>query len=161
MSRKAVHRSETAPSMKGIARRPSGQFVHVLKRVKALWPFGYKRILLLDDDTSMQKLVAKLLKSLHARVDLFGDGRAVIARIATKIDRYDVLLLDLMMPHEGGMTVIRHLREKKPELLQRAILLTASPESLVDTVSRHVPNVVHKPFKAETLIEVVRRVSGK
>ena len=121
--------------------------------------FKRKRVLLLDDDPSMRRLVRSILESVGFRVDEFLTGSEALDAIGRR--NYDALLLDLMMPHEGGMTVIRHLREKKPELLQRAILLTASPESLVDTVSRHVPNVVHKPFKAETLIEVVRRVGGK
>jgi CheY-like chemotaxis protein len=69
-------------------------------------------------------------------------------------------LLDLMMPHEGGMTVIRHLRKQRPAMLKRAVLFTGSPDSLVDAVSGEVEAVVQKPFKAQDLIDVVRRVSA-
>ena len=117
-----------------------------------------KRVLLLDDDPSMQRLVARILGNEGFRVDVFLTGSEAIA--ALKRERYDVLLLDLMMPHEGGMTVIRHLRTNEPQTLKRSILLTASPDSLIDALSGEVETVVQKPFDPRQLIEAVRRMSG-
>ena len=117
-----------------------------------------KRVLLLDDDPSMQRLVARILASDGFRVDVFLTGSQAIA--ALKRERYDVLLLDLMMPHEGGMTVIRHLRTNDPQALKRSILLTASPDSLIDALSGEVENVVQKPFQPQQLIDSVRKLSG-
>lgn len=129
---------------------------HVLTRVSALWPFGLKRILLLEDDTSMQKLVVKLLKPLRAKVEVLGNGRAVIAKVVEKSERYDVLLLDLMMPHEGGLTVMRYLREHNPSLLRKVILLTGSGSGITDPWSPFVFAVVHKPFDGSVLVTTVR-----
>ena len=117
-----------------------------------------KRVLLLDDDPSMQRLVARILGNEGFRVDVFLTGSQAIA--ALERATYDVLLLDLMMPHEGGMTVIRHLREKNPPMLKRSILLTASPESLIGALSGEVSTVVQKPFEPQRLIDAVRRMSG-
>lgn len=116
-----------------------------------------KRVLLLDDDVSMQRLVARILGRSGFRVDVFLTGNQAIAAIGRQ--RYDVILLDLMMPHEGGMTVIRHLRTNDPKTLKRSILLTASPDSLIDSLSGEVETVVQKPFEAEQLIDAVRRMS--
>ena len=116
-----------------------------------------KRVLLLDDDVSMQRLVARILGRSGFRVDVFLTGNQAIAAIGRQW--YDVILLDLMMPHEGGMTVIRHLRTNDPKTLKRSILLTASPDSLIDALSGEVKTVVQKPFKAEQLIDAVRRMS--
>jgi CheY-like chemotaxis protein len=116
-----------------------------------------KRVLLLDDDVSMQRLVARILGKSGFRVDVFLTGNQAIAAIGRH--RYDVVLLDLMMPHEGGMTVIRHLRTNDPKTLKRSILLTASPDSLIDALSGEVETVVQKPFEAEQLIDAVRRMS--
>lgn len=118
-----------------------------------------KRVLLLDDDPSMQRLVAKILKSEGFRVDVFLTGREAIAAAAR--DHYDVLLLDLMMPHEGGMTVIRHLRETNPELLTRAILFTGTSEAVIESMAGDVRVVLQKPFAPEQLIQVVRDVSAQ
>ena len=116
-----------------------------------------KRVLLLDDDPSMQRLVARILGNEGFRVDVFLTGSEAIA--ALKRERYDVLLLDLMMPHEGGMTVIRHLRTNDPPTLKRSILLTASPDSLIDALSGEVETVVQKPFEPRQLIDAVQRMS--
>jgi len=136
-----------------IVRPPLQRFVRLLNKVSR--PFRHKRVLLLEDDTSMQKLVAKLLRSIHVRVEIFGDGPAVIARIATGGERYDALLLDLMMPHAGGLTVLRYLRDNHPSLLGRVILVTGSGSAITDPWSHLVFAIVPKPFDGSALVTTV------
>lgn len=107
----------------------------------------------------MQRLVAALLKRGGYRVDTFLTGREAIA--ALERDEYDALLLDLMMPHEGGNTVIRHLRAFRPAMLDRALLVTASPEAVVGPLSKEVAGVVKKPFDSDELLGAVKRVAGE
>ena len=114
------------------------------------------RVLLLDDDPAMQRLVSSLLKREGYKVDVFLTGRDALRSI--EVNDYDVLLLDLMMPHEGGMTVIRELRDKKPEMLERALVLSASSQSVIGTVKDEVAGVVKKPFEPPELLSAVRRV---
>src|SRR5258708_13917123 len=105
-----------------------------------------KRILLLDDDPSMQRLAKAILLREGFRVDVFLTGRQAIAAINAR--KYDALLLDLMMPHEGGMTVIRHLREKNPDLLRRVPLFTPSPNAVVAPFPRPPAGRVSQPLPA-------------
>jgi DNA-binding response OmpR family regulator len=114
------------------------------------------RVLVLDDDVSMQKLVAMLLRRDGLRVDVVDHGKDAIKAIGK--EKYDAILLDLMMPHEGGMTVIRHLRETSPDVLQRVILLTATPEAVLKGIAREVAGVVRKPFKPDELVSTVRGI---
>ena len=107
----------------------------------------------------MQRLVSALLKRGGYRVDTFLTGREAIA--ALERDGYDALLLDLMMPHEGGNTVIKHLQANNPTLLDRALLVTASPEAVLGPLTKEVAGVVRKPFDSEELLGAVKRVSGK
>jgi two-component system response regulator PilR (NtrC family) len=116
-----------------------------------------KRVLLLDDDASMRKLISLLLQRAGYRVDAVDNGNAATGLIERT--KYDAILLDLMMPHEGGMTVIRRLRETKPDLLARVIVVTAMPEAVLRTVAAGVSAIVKKPFDAQELIETVRRVA--
>jgi DNA-binding response OmpR family regulator len=124
--------------------------------LRKLWPFGYKRVLILEDDTMMQKLVAKLLRSLHVRVDVVGNGRDAVRKLAVEGERYDALLFDLMMPHEGGLTVLRNLQEQHAALLRKVILMTGSGSSITDPWSHLVFAVVHKPFDGAALVNTVR-----
>ena len=115
------------------------------------------RVLLLDDDPSMQRLVSTLLQREGFRVDSFLTGREAIAALDAK--NYAVVLLDLMMPHEGGITVIRHLESKKPDTLKRVLVLSGSADSVIDSVSEAVAGVVHKPFEPSELVGNVRRIA--
>lgn len=122
-----------------------------------LSPFKRKgRLLLLDDDPAMQRLIPLVLKRGGYRVDVVSAGAQAIEKIGR--NEYDALLLDLMTPTEGGLTVIRHLKEAKPEMLARVIVVTASPDSVLKTVSADVTEIVQKPFDAEQLLSAVGRV---
>ncbi len=107
----------------------------------------------------MQRLVAKILKDEGYRVDVFLTGREAIAAAAR--DEYHVLLLDLMMPHEGGMTVIRHLRENNPLLLTRAVLFTGTSAAVIESMAADVRMVLQKPFEPAQLIQIVLDVSSQ
>lgn len=114
------------------------------------------RLLVLDDDPSMQRLVAMLLKRAGYQVDLVSGGADAIKRLTER--DYDGLLLDVMTPTEGAHTVVRHLRESKPEMLRRVVLVTGSPDSVLKTLTGDVFAVVHKPFEASELLDVVSRI---
>jgi DNA-binding response OmpR family regulator len=122
-----------------------------------LSPFRRKgRLLLLDDDPAMQRLIPLVLKRGGYRVDVVSAGAQAIEKIG-RTD-YGALLLDLMTPTEGGLTVIRHLKEARPEMLARVIVVTASPDSVLKTVTGDVAEIVQKPFDAEQLLSAVGRV---
>ncbi|HYK03212.1 MAG TPA: response regulator [Thermoanaerobaculia bacterium] len=114
------------------------------------------RLLVLDDDPSMQKLVGTLLRRAGYRTDVVSQGQQAIEKIGQ--NDYAALLLDLMAPTEGGLTVIKHLRETRPELLKRVVLVTASPESVLRGIDKDVAAIVRKPFEANELIETISRV---
>src|SRR6476659_5725077 len=116
-----------------------------------------RRVLVLDDDVSMQKLVSMILKRAGLRVDVVDSGREAIAAIEKT--EYAAILLDLMMPTEGGMTVISHLRTHKPALLQRVVVLTATPDPVLKGISKEVFAVVKKPFDANDLVATVERLA--
>jgi DNA-binding response OmpR family regulator len=118
--------------------------------------FKRKRLLLLDDDPAMQRLIATVLRRAGYRLDVVSAAAPAIEKIG-RTD-YAALLLDLMTPTEGGMTVIRHLKKTKPELLRRVLLVTASPETLLRTVAPDVAAVVQKPFEPAELVAAVERV---
>jgi DNA-binding response OmpR family regulator len=114
------------------------------------------RFLVLDDDTSMQKLVGTLLRRSGYRVDIVSAGAQAIEKL--EANDYAGLLLDVMTPTEGGLTVIKHLKKASPELLKRVVLVTASPDSVLKGVERDVFAIVHKPFDANELMETIERL---
>jgi CheY-like chemotaxis protein len=117
-----------------------------------------ERVLLLDDDVAIQRLVSTLLRREGFKVDAVDKGLRAID--ALKEQEYDAILLDVMMPTEGGITVVKHLRDHNPKLLRKVLLLTGTSESVLKTIQGDVAGVVHKPFTREELIAAVRRVAG-
>lgn len=116
------------------------------------------RLLLLDDDPSMQRLIALLLRREGYRVDIVSEASQAIELLAKAGNDYGALLLDIMTPTEGGMTVISHLRKSSPAMLKRVILVTGSPDSLLKSVAGDVFGVVRKPFDASELKAALTRL---
>ena len=117
-----------------------------------------RRVLVLDDDPSIQRLLAAMVRRAGFRPDVVSAGAEAIAMIQKH--EYAVMLLDLMTPTEGGLTVIAWLRQHDPALLARVILVTASPESLLRSVAGEVAAVIRKPFEQDELLAALRRVSA-
>lgn len=101
----------------------------------------------------MQRLVTAMLKREGYRIDVVASGSQAIDKVQST--KYDALLLDVMTPTDGGMTVIRFLREANPALLRRVVLVTASPPSVLATVEEEVFAIVHKPFEPKDLVATV------
>ncbi len=72
------------------------------------------RILIAEDDEALAKFVRQGLEGEHYSVDVFADGEQ--ARNAAGESEYDVVILDLNLPKLDGISVLRHLRLKKPSL---------------------------------------------
>lgn len=114
------------------------------------------RLLVLDDDTTMQKLVSTLLGRQGYKVDVVSSGSQALENLGKH--KYDALLLDVMTPTNGGLTVIRELRESQPEMLKRVVLVTASPDSVLRAVEPDIFGIVRKPFVAAELIDTITRL---
>jgi len=69
-----------------------------------------KRILLAEDDTFISKALTLGLKKVGFDIVNSSNGRETLEKM--KIDDFDLLLLDLMMPDMDGFTVLDKLREE-------------------------------------------------
>ncbi|WP_206362056.1 response regulator [Sphingomonas montana] len=67
------------------------------------------RILVVDDDAELRELVAGFLEANGMTVDSAAGGVEMDARLAAH--RADLVVLDLMMPGEDGLSILRRLRE--------------------------------------------------
>lgn len=112
-------------------------------------------VLLLEDDPSMQRLVSTLLKRNGHRVEIVSNGNDALEAIGK--NHFDAILLDMMMPNEGGVTVVAQLRNRIPDVLNRVIVLTGAPDSVLRLVEKDVFAIVRKPFEAPDLVAAVAR----
>ena len=113
------------------------------------------RILVVDDDDNVRRLVAAYLEREGYDVSQAADGNAAIRSVETAAP--DLLILDLMLPGPGGLQVARRLKDS---IGVPVIMLTARGEE--DDVLRGfeagADDYLVKPFSPKVLVARVRAV---
>ncbi|MGH9422505.1 MAG: response regulator [Thermoanaerobaculia bacterium] len=113
------------------------------------------RALIIDDDDPIRSMLSTIVRHQGISVDTARDGREAIQSLDR--DGYNVIVLDLMMPHVDGYAVLDHMRAHQPQLLPCTILATAVPERDVKRSVKDDVFMVHtKPFNMQQFIADVR-----
>ncbi|MCO6512862.1 MULTISPECIES: response regulator [Snodgrassella] len=112
------------------------------------------RILLLEDDKMIAEALSDMLHVAGFAVDCVSDGLA--AESALQPDIYDIALLDIGVPKQDGLSVLRHLRAKNSDL--PVILITArdTVEERINGLDSGADDYVIKPFAPSELLARIR-----
>lgn len=114
-----------------------------------------KKILIVDDDLEIQRLLATYLRQNQFDVQTAGSGREMDQRLAHEL--FDLLILDLMLPDENGLDICRRLqgRSKMP-----IIMLTARGHETDRIVGLEMgaDDYLPKPFSPRELLARIRVV---
>lgn len=112
-------------------------------------------ILIVDDHAEIRDLVGRALAKEGFRVSAAADGRAMRKVMAD--NRIDLVLLDLMLPGEDGLSLCRSLRVESNIPI---IMLTAKGDEIDRVVGLEVgaDDYVAKPFGSRELIARIRAV---
>ena len=114
--------------------------------------------LLIDDDTRLGTLVAEYLAKHEIDVTVVGDGERGLA--ALRKHRFDVVLLDLMLPGLDGLEICRRVRAIPAVAAIPVIMLTAKGEDVDRIVGLEVgaDDYLPKPFNPRELLARIRAV---
>ena len=130
----------------------------ILNTTKETVPIkGRGRILLMDDDDIIRRVVAELLKNLKYEVETAKDGTVAIARYKEAIksnNLFDAVIMDLTIPHGmGGKEAIQKLLEIDPNT--RAIVSSGfSDDPVMSDFKKYGFNdALTKPFEIDDLDE--------
>jgi len=112
-------------------------------------------ILVVDDDREIRALVGEYLKKNGYRVSLAGDGRDMRAVLEAR--RIDLVVLDLMLPGEDGLSLCRGLRavSNLPVLMLTA---KSDPFDRVLGLEMGADDYLVKPFEPRELLARIRSV---
>lgn len=114
-----------------------------------------KRILIIEDDADLAHLLELHLRDLSYDVDIAGDGITGLSKAES--NRYDLLILDLMLPGLNGLEICKQLRAGKSYI---PILVLTSRSSEMDRVvglEVGADDYVTKPF---SIMELMARVKA-
>ena len=106
------------------------------------------RVLAADDEPAYRTLVKQMLQMAGCRVDLAADGAEALRLVED--ERYDLLLLDVMMPRIDGLELCRRVRAQSTVPI---IMLTAlsEEEQIVAGLRAGADDYVTKPFSIPEL----------
>ena len=120
---------------------------------------GTETVLVVEDEPALRQLAAHLLTRLGYTVVCADDGSSAVDLVRATPERFDLVILDLIMPHCGGREALAQMRRLRPDLA--AIFVTGydnhvehQPHGSVETQ----PPVLHKPYHLDALGLLVRRV---
>lgn len=112
------------------------------------------RILVVEDDVSLNRLISEKLKKEHYAVDSCHLGNEAPAYIEGA--EYDLIILDIMLPNMSGLEILTHIRNKKNNT---PVLLLTAKDSIEDKVTGldlGADDYMAKPFAFEELLARIR-----
>lgn len=117
------------------------------------------KILLVEDNTQLNKALSTLLKRNSYLVDSAYDGEEAL--LFLKDYQYDVVVLDIMLPKIDGLEVLRRARQNK---IQTPILLLTAKSTIEDKITGldlGADDYLPKPFVTEELLARIRALGRR
>lgn len=113
-----------------------------------------RRILLVDDEKNILKVMSASLKKEGYEVETARSGEDAIEKVGN--NRYNLVITDYKLPGINGLDLLKELKVKNAELL--VIILTAygTIEKAVEAMKKGASNYLTKPLNLEELTLVVR-----
>ena len=114
------------------------------------------KILVVDDDVRLRDLLSRYLTEQGFGVLTVGDGAAMDRALAR--ERFDLLVLDLMLPGEDGLSICRRLRGERQDI--PLLMLTAKGDEVDRIVGLELgaDDYLPKPFNPRELVARIHAV---
>lgn len=112
-------------------------------------------VLIVEDDSSIRRLVRTVLIRQGYRVEIACDGLEAISKLA--LADYDVIILDLMMPNLDGFSFMTAMARETPERLKRVIITSAASPAIINERLKGISfDLLPKPFDIHELLSRVK-----
>ena len=109
-------------------------------------------IAVIDDETEILRMIQKYLgKMAYYKVSTFSNP--IVAVDSVEKDKYDLILLDIMMPQMNGLDALEKIMEKNPK--QKVCMMTAysTLDKVLKSHKEGAVNYVMKPFSSLQALE--------
>ena len=115
------------------------------------------KILIVDDEPDMRTVLFHTLRSAGYQVSEAAGGEEALKKI--KRTKFDLVLLDIMMPQMSGYEVLEKIREMPSRAKTPVVVVTAKhdPEGIRREVDIGATDHIAKPFLPSELEDVIRR----
>lgn len=115
---------------------------------------GNARIIIIDDDESIRKILSTMLQEEGYTVDTADTGKEGIRK--TNENCYNLALIDMKLPDIEGIDLLLKIKDTTPQM--RKIIITGFPtiQNAMEAVNRRADAFILKPFEMEKVLQTIR-----
>jgi DNA-binding response OmpR family regulator len=117
-----------------------------------------KSILYVEDNEDTADAVKIILENQGFRVDIGFCGKDALTKASQ--EKYDLILLDIMLPDMSGWDIFEKLKEKDHFKFAFLSVIPVSIERMRELKKAGVADYITKPFEKEDLIRRVKKIIG-
>ncbi|MFH1239227.1 MAG: response regulator [bacterium] len=115
-----------------------------------------KKILVIDDEPHIVKIIASRLKASGYEVVTAADGEEALKKTLRECP--DLVLVDILMPKMDGYTYVKEVR-KNPDIKNTPIIVLTAKDKMKDLLAAEgVSGYLVKPCRGEELLKMVKDV---
>ncbi len=112
------------------------------------------RIIIIDDDESIRKILSTILEEEGYTVDTANTGKEGVRK--TNENCYNLALIDMKLPDIEGIDLLLKIEDTTPRM--RKIIITGFPtiQNAMEAVNRRADAFILKPFEVEKVLQTIR-----
>ncbi len=114
------------------------------------------KILLCEDDNNLGSVLKNYLELNDYDVILERDGRLGLA--AFQREKFDICLLDVMMPHMDGFTLAEEIRDVNPDVPLFFLSAKTMKDDIIQGYKLGADDYITKPFDSEVLLHKIKAI---
>lgn len=117
-----------------------------------------RHILVVDDDAGVREVIRAMLESAGFSVSLAVNGREAVSMLESST--YDLILTDLVMPEQEGISTIKEIRQKYPDVKVIAMSGAFGGDYLRIAGYLGAHGTLAKPIRLESMLKTIEEVLG-
>ncbi|KAK4159622.1 putative transcription factor [Cladorrhinum sp. PSN259] len=123
----------------------------------SLWRGKKPQILLVEDDKTCARIGYKFLSSLDCSVEIARDGLEAVDKINQDPERFDLIFMDIIMPHLDGVSATAMIRMVTPGIPVIAMTSNIRQEDIQTYFSFGMNDVLAKPFTRDGMLRILKK----
>jgi DNA-binding NtrC family response regulator len=113
----------------------------------------HTRILVVDDDKSIRKTLAIILREKGYMVDTAENGKEAIKKSKSKF--HNLALIDIRLPDIEGTKLLTTMKETTPKMVKIIITGYPSLQNAIEAVNKGADAYILKPFNVDTVLNTI------
>src|SRR5436309_12795293 len=110
------------------------------------------RVLVVEDEAHLAQGLRVTLEAEGYEAEVVGDGEAATERLLAKQEKFDVVVLDIMLPGKDGFTVVSELRSARNYVPVLMLTARGRPEDVLKGFASGADDYLPKPFDLSILL---------